>query len=204
MRNIQICLTRPFRTLALTLAVGLFSSSSVMANEPPNAEKMKKLKEVMMQQVSIMKPELQKKVKALSPKTQKSLMKILSQHTRYSDRISLRQVMHEVLSDYQSMVAGVMTDNPDQAAASARRLANHRIPKGGLLPYLGLENINDDQLAVLETFNDSVEGEAIKLAAAADAGDMAKAATHLGKISSGCVACHQVFRGQPGASDLLR
>ena len=131
-------------------------------------------------------------------------MKILGQHTRYSDKITLRQVMHEVLSDYQSIAAGIMTDNAEQAAASARRLANHRIPAGGLLPYLGLENINDGQLAVLETFNDAVEGEALKLAKAADAGDIGAAAVHFGKISSGCVACHNVFRGQPGVSDLLR
>lgn len=72
------------------------------------------------------------------------------------------------------------------------------------MPYLDLENINDAQLAVLETFNDSVEGEALKLAAAADTGDMATAAIHMGKVSSGCVACHKVFRGNPGASNLLK
>jgi len=194
---------KSLQKLTFVLMTGLLSSGTVMAAEPDPA-KMKKLKEIMMQQIGMMKPELQKKVKALSPKTQKSLMKILGQHTRYSDDITLRQVMHEVLSDYQSIAAGIMTDNPEQAAASARRLANHRIPAGGLLPYLGLENINDGQLAVLETFNDSVEGEALKLATAAESGDMGAAAVHFGKISSGCVACHKVFRSKPGASDLLR
>lgn len=205
MKNTHNSFTKLVQKLSFVVALGFLASSTAMATEQaPDPEKMKKLKAIMMHQVGMMKPELQKKVKALSPKTQKSLMKILSQHTRYSDRITLRQVMHEVLSDYQSLIAGVMTDNPEQAAASARRLANHRIPAGGLLPYLGLENINDGQLAVLETFNDSVEGEALKLATAADAGDMGKAAIHLGKISSGCVACHQVFRSKPGESDLLR
>jgi len=197
--------SKPFAKIALTLALGVFSGSSLMATEPEmNPEAMKKLKGIMMHQVGMMKPELQKKVKALSPKTQKLLMQILSQHTRYSDKITLRQVMHEVLTDYQSVVTGIMTDNPVQAAASARRLANHRIPAGGLLPYLGLENINDAKLAVLDTFNTSVEGEALKLAAAADAGDMGKAATHLANVTNGCMACHNVFRGQPGVSDLLR
>ena len=97
-----------------------------------------------------------------------------------------------------------MTDNPEQTADSARRLANHRIPVGGLLPYLGLENISDERLAVLDGFNTSVEGNALKLAAAAEAGDMATAASLVGPISSGCVACHGVFRTQPGVSDLLR
>ena len=194
-----------YKKLALSIAIGVFSVSSVMATEMPvNSEKMKKLQGILKHQMSLMKPELQKKVKGLSPKTKKSLIKILSQHTRYSDRITLRQVMHEVLSDYQSTVAGVMTDNPEQAAASARRLANHRIPAGGLLPYLGIDNITDGKLSVLETFNDSVEGEALKLAAAAEAGDMGAASIHLGKIASGCVGCHNVFRGQPGISDLLK
>ncbi len=193
------------KKVTLVLATGIFSVSSLFATETaPDPEKMKKLQGILKHQMSLMKPELQKQVKGLSPKTKKSLMKILGQHTRYSDRITLRQVMHEVLSDYQSMVAGVMTDNPVQAAASARRLANHRIPEGGLLPYLGLDNINDSKLAVLEAFNDSVEGEALKLAEAADSGDMAKAAIHLGKVSSGCVACHQTFRGKPGVSNLLK
>jgi mono/diheme cytochrome c family protein len=131
-------------------------------------------------------------------------MKILAQHSRYSDTATMRQVMTEVLSDYQSTVAGIMTENPEQTADSARRLANHRIPAGGLLPYLGMENINDERLAILEGFNDSVEGNAKKLAAAAEAGDMATAASLLGSISTGCVACHGVFRSKPGTSDLLR
>ena len=98
-----------------------------------------------------------------------------------------------------------MTDSAEMTAAAARRLANHRIPVGGLLPYMGIENINDDQLAVLAGFNDTVEGNALKLAEAADKGDMATAASLLGTITTGCVACHGVFRpGIPGTSDLLR
>ncbi len=194
---------KSLQKLTFILMTGALFSSTAIAAEPDPA-RMKEVKKIMMHQVSMMKPELQKKVKTLSPQTQKALMKILSQHTRYSDEITLRQVMHEVLSDYQSVAAGIMTDNPVQAAASARRLANHRIPAGGLLPYLGLDNINDAKLAVLGTFNDSVEGEALKLAKAAESGDMGAAAIHFGKISSGCIACHKVFRGKPGVSDLLR
>ena len=182
----------------------LISGSVVAADAKPNPEKMQELQKIMQHQMMLMKPELQAKVKVLSPKTKQSLMKILAQHSRYSDTATLRQVMTEVLADYQSMVAGIMTENKEQAADSARRLANHRIPVGGLLPYLGLENINDERLAILEGFNDSVEGNAKKLAAAADAGDMATAASLVGSISTGCVSCHGVFRGQPGRSNLLR
>ena len=131
-------------------------------------------------------------------------MAILAMHSRYSDEATLRQVMLEVLADYQTMVMGIMTDSNEMAADGARRLANHRIPVGGLLPYMGMENITDDRLAVLGTFNDSVEGNANKLADAAAAGDMATAASLLGDITSGCVACHAVFRSLPGKSDLLK
>lgn len=190
-----------FVSLAAAL---LISGSAVAADAKPDPQKMEKLQKIMQHQMMLMKPELQAKVKVLSPKTKQSLMKILAQHSRYSDTATLRQVMTEVLADYQSMVSGIMTENKEQVADSARRLANHRIPVGGLLPYMGLENVNDDRLAILEGFNDSVEGNAKKLAIAADAGDMAQAASLVGPITTGCVACHAVFRSQPGLSNLLR
>ena len=185
-------------------AAFLISGSAVAADGKPDPQKMKELQQIMQHQMMLMKPELQAKVKVLSPKTKQSLMKILAQHSRYSETATLRQVMTEVLADYQSMVSGIMTENKEQVADSARRLANHRIPVGGLLPYLGLENVNDDRLAILEGFNDSVEGNAKKLASAADAGDMALAASLVGPITTGCVSCHAVFRSQPGLSNLLR
>jgi hypothetical protein len=185
--------------VVVLLGSSLFAAN-VGAAEPGMAE----LKKVLQGQIELMSPELQEKVKGLSMDTKMSLMAILAMHSRNSERATMRQVMTEVLSDFQSIMAGVMTDNPEQTADSARRLANHRIPVGGLLPYLGLDNINDDRLAVLDGFNTSVEGNALKLAAAAEAGDMATAASLIGPISSGCVACHAVFRGQPGVSDLLR
>jgi hypothetical protein len=188
-------------SVAASMIIGsaLFSANSAAA-EPGMAE----LKKVLEGQIALMKPELQEKVKDLSMDTKMSLMAILAMHSRYSERATMRQVMTEVLSDFQSILAGVMTDNPEQTADSARRLANHRIPVGGLLPYLGIENISDERLAILNGFNDSVEGNALKLAAAAEAGDMTTAASLIGPIASGCVACHGVFRSQPGVSHLLR
>lgn len=40
-------------------------------------------------------------------------------------------------------------------------------------------------------------------AEAADKGNMAEAVVRMGEIASGCVACHQMFRGQPGITPLL-
>lgn len=191
------------KAVALTAALGL-SAGIGLAQAQPAGPDMQKLQQMMNQQISLMKPELQQKVKALSPKTKKLLLKIYSQHNRHSNQITLRQVMHEVLSDYHSMVTGVLTDNPEQAADSARRLANHRIPVGGLIPYLDMKFINDDGLASLAGFNDAVEGNAKRLAAAADEGDMVKASALVGEITTGCFGCHTIFRGVPGKSDLLR
>lgn len=145
-------------------------------------------------------PELRQKVMALSPQTKAMLKKLHDQHPRRSKELTLRQIMQEVLADYESMVSGIAADNAEQAADSARRLASHRIPKGGLLPYFALEHVNDADLGVLQTMNDAVEGNALKLAEAADKGDMAGAAARLSDIMVGCVACHQKFRGKPGVS----
>lgn len=157
-----------------------------------------------MQQLQSYKPELQEKVKALSPDTKAALKAVQAGHNRPSDILTLRQVMQEVLSDYQSIIAAVAVDNAAQAADSARRLANHRIPKGGLLPYFSLDQINDASLAALPGMNTQVEGHALKLAEAADKGDMAAAAEYIGEIGKGCVACHQLFRGQPGVSPHIK
>jgi len=184
---------------------GLVIGASLMIAGTANADDgMAELKKVLQGQIELMKPELQDKVKALSTDTKMSLMAILAMHSRYSDKATLRQVMLEVLADFQTMTMGIMTDSTEMTADSARRLANHRIPVGGLLPYMGMENVTDDRLAVLEGFNDSVEGNANKLADAAEAGDMGTAASLLGQITSGCVGCHAVFRTLPGASDLLK
>jgi cytochrome c556 len=190
----------PLFTLSITL---LFSSLSLVSNVSA-APSMNELKATMQKQINLMKPELQTKVKGLSTDTKMAIMAILAMHNRYSDNATLRQVMLEVLHDYQGIVTGLMTDSSELAADSARRLANHRIPIGGLLPYLGLENITNERLSLLETFNDTVEGNSIKLAKAADEGDMVKAASLLAPITSGCVACHGVFRSKPGVSDLLK
>ncbi|MCW8917369.1 MAG: hypothetical protein OQL08_00925 [Gammaproteobacteria bacterium] len=192
----------------LTLAaLSLASAGTVLAEEGMSAEqkaKMQEAQKMMQGEMKLMQPDLQQQVKALSPATKQAIAKIYSQHTRRSKTLSLRQVMHEVQSDYQSTATGILTDNYEQAADSARRLANHRLPKAGLIPYMKAEHVNDEMLGVLVPFNDSVEGNALRLAEAADKGDMTTAAEYFGKITSGCVACHQVFRGQPGLSPRLR
>ena len=67
-----------------------------------------------------------------------------------------------------------------------------------------LDKINAKDLGVLPAMEDTVEGSAHRLAAAAEKGDMGTAAQQFGAMSTGCVACHAHFRGQPGTSPRLK
>jgi len=200
--------SKAFKTFCITTVLVTASAGAFAAEQSaaPTMDKatMMKMQKLMKSDMALMKPDLQKQVKGLSKQTKKELMKILSGHNRRSDKLSLRQVMHEVLADYQSVASGLATDNTEQAADAARRIANHRLPIGGLLPYMAKTDVNDAMLASLVGFNDLVEGNALRLAAAADKGNSGEAAMYLGKIMQGCVACHQTFRGQPGKSTRLR
>lgn len=181
----------------LILACGFASSGLVLAEAPQNAAPMPAEMQQMMKTYT---PALRQKVMALSPELKATIQKLHAGHTRRAKETTLRQVMHEILSEYQSVASALATDNAEQAADAARRLANHRIPKGGLLPYFPLDKINNTDLAVLPAMNATVEGSALKLAEAADAGDMPRAASYMSDIMTGCVACHQKFRGTPGIS----
>lgn len=203
--NLATQISNSFKKVLKTTGLTLLISSSILASNVQAQAGMDGLKKVMKAQYQMMQPNLQNKVDDLSTDTKMSLMTILSMHSRQSQQATLRQVMLEVLADYQTMTMGIMTHSPEMTADAARRLANHRIPVGGLIPYLGLDNVNDARLSVLEGFNDSVEGNANKLANAAAKGDMGTAASLVGAISTGCVGCHSVFRpGNIGISNLLK
>jgi len=179
--------------LAGSLAsTGLAAAEAPKNGAPPPVE--------MQQMMKTYTPELRQKVMALSPELKATIQKLHAGHTRRAKETTLRQIMHEILSEYQSIASALATDNAEQAAESARRLANHRIPKGGLLAYFPLDNVNTKDLSVLPVMNEAVEGSALKLAEAADAGDMPKAASYMSDIMTGCVACHQKFRSVPGIS----
>ncbi|MES0327669.1 MAG: hypothetical protein ABUK13_05700 [Gammaproteobacteria bacterium] len=184
----------------------LFTSTSYANESIPAMDKttIMAMQKIMASDIALMKPDLQKQIKGLSKNTKMAMMKILSGHNRRSKQLTLRQIMHEVLADYQSIASGLATDNTEQAADAARRLANHRLPVGGLIPYMAKADVNDNKMASLVGFNDLVEGNALRLADAADKGNTNEAANYLGKIMEGCVACHQTFRGKPGISNRLR
>jgi hypothetical protein len=181
----------------LMLAACLVSTGLVAAEKPKNAASVPVEMQQMMKTYS---PELRQKVMALSPELKATIQQLHAQHMRRAKETTLRQIMHEITADYQAIAAASATDNAELASEAARRLANHRIPKGGLLAYFPLDKVNDNDLAVLPAMNEIVEGSALKLADAADKGDLPKAASYMSDIMTGCVACHQKFRGTPGVS----
>jgi hypothetical protein len=180
------------------MLAGCLTSTGLLAAEPPKNAAQAPVE--MQQMMKVYSPELRQKVMALSPELKGTIQKLHAGHPRRAKETTLRQIMHEILSEYQSIASAVATDNAEQAAEAARRLASHRIPKGGLLAYFPLDKVNNNDLAVLPAMNTAVEGSALKLAEAADAGDMPRAASYMSEIMTGCVACHQKFRGVPGIS----
>ncbi|MFP5380971.1 MAG: hypothetical protein ACLGG4_01780 [Gammaproteobacteria bacterium] len=176
---------------------GSLASTALFAAEPAKPAAMPAEMQQMMKMYT---PEMRQKAMALSPELKKTIQQLHAQHTRRAKETTLRQIMHEILADYQAIASALATDNAEAASEAARRLAGHRIPKGGLLPYFPLNQINDADLGVLPSMNTIVEGSALKLADAADAGNLPLAATYMSEVMNGCIACHAKFRGVPGVS----
>ncbi|MCO5095862.1 MAG: hypothetical protein M9884_00110 [Rhodocyclaceae bacterium] len=189
--------------IVTVVALGLGLSGAAWSQAPSKAD-MQRGAEIMQKQMSMMTPELVEKAKALSPEIKQFLVKIALKHSRHSDTLTLRQVMTEILADYQAIGAAIATDNGELASDAARRLANHRLPRGGMLPYLPLEKVTTKDLSLLPAMENIIEVGAIRLAEAAEKGDMGKAAQEFGAITGGCVTCHAHFRGQPGTSERLK
>lgn len=191
----------------VAIAAALLMSATLTAPagaQAPSPQELQRGKDFMQKSMGMMKPELLEKARALPPEIQQFLLKVAIKHSRHSTTLTMRQVMQEILADYQAVAGAIATDNGELAADAARRIADHRLPRGGMLPYLPLEKINARDLGVLPAMEDAVEGSARRLAAAAEKGDMVMAAQQFGTMTSGCVACHAHFRGQPGVSPLIK
>ena len=187
------------------LAPGSAAPARAQASAPAaDMAEMRRGMELMQKQMALMTPDLVEKANALSPQIKQFLMKVALKHPRQSDRLTLRQVMQEILADYQAVAGALAVENGDLAADAARRIADHRLPRGGMLPYLPIEKVSDQALSVLPAMEEAVEAGARRLAEAAEKGDMVTAAQHFGTMTSGCVACHAHFRGQPGTSPRVR
>lgn len=147
-----------------------------------------------------MSPEFQAQVKKLPPEFVQQFKKMTAKHTRYSEDATARQVMMELLSDVQCTTAGLMVENGEMAADCAVRASRHRWPKGHLLAYVKLEQINVDSLATLPKINEQVEGGLERVAEMALKKDFVSAGAEMGKVLSGCSSCHNLFRFGKGDS----
>lgn len=150
-------------------------------------------------------PELKQRVLSLSPEILGRIGKSeKTEKSPFEEQFTARQVMQQMLSDLQAIAASLAVDNGKMAAENARRLVNHPSPKGIVFPYVALDRINDANFSTLPTMYQATFGNAKRLAEAADEGNIPLAASYFGSVMSGCVACHQIFRGTPGVSNRLR
>ena len=150
-----------------------------------------------------MSPEFMEQVKKLPPEFVQQFKKMTAKHTRYSEDATARQVMAELLSDVQCTTAGLMVENGEMAADCAVRASRHRWPKGHLLAYVKLEQINADSLAALPKINGQVEGGLERVAEFALKKDFVSAGAEMGKVMEGCATCHSLFRFGKGESPYI-
>ncbi|MDP2792966.1 MAG: hypothetical protein Q8O25_02610 [Sulfurisoma sp.] len=147
-----------------------------------------------------MSKEFMGQVQKLPPEFVQQFKKMTAKHTRYSEEATARQVMMELLSDVQCVTAGLMVENGEMAADCAIRASRHRWPKGHLLAYVKLDQINVDSLSALPKVNETVEGGLERTAEFAIKKDFVSAGAEMGKVLSGCSTCHSLFRFGKGES----
>ena len=147
--------------------------------------------------------EFQEQVKKLPPEFMKQFKAMTAKHTRFSNEATLRQVMMELLSDTQCVTTMIMVENAEMAADCAHRASAHRYPKGHIMAYVKLEQINADSLGVLPRINAKVEGGFERVAEFAMKKDFASAGLEMGQVMQGCVECHALFRFDKGSSPYI-
>lgn len=195
--------------LAAVAVLGAAVTGSVSAAEehknPANGHKYPSIEKTSADapQQHKMSPEFQAQVKKLPPEFIQQFKKMTAKHTRYSEDATARQVMMELLSDVQCVTAGLMVENGEMAADCAVRASRHRWPKGHLLAYVKLEQINADSLAALPKINGTVEGGLERVAEMALNKNFPGAGAEMGKVLEGCSNCHNLFRFGKGDSPYI-
>jgi len=181
--------------------LGTTAVSSVYADAPKypsvdktSADSAKKYK---------MSKEFMDQVSKLSPEFLAQFKKMTSKHTRFSEDATARQVMMELLSDTQCVTTMIMVENGEMAADCAIRASAHRWPKGHLLAYVQLNQINADSLGALPGINELVERGLERVAEFAIKKDFISAGAEMGHVLRGCATCHSMFRFDKGTSPYI-
>jgi hypothetical protein len=150
-----------------------------------------------------MSPEFMEAVGKLPPEFINQFKKMTSKHTRFSEDATARQVMMELLSDTQCVTTMLMVENGEMAADCALRASAHRWPKGHLLAYVQLNQINAASLGALPGINEMVERGLERVAEMAIKKDFIGAGAEMGNVLKGCATCHAMFRFDKGTSKYI-
>jgi hypothetical protein len=187
--------------IAVATAVAVLAAATAHAQGPtyPSVEKTsadtpKKYK---------MSKEFMEAVGKLPPEFLDQFKKMTSKHVRFSEDATARQVMMELLSDTQCVTTMLMIENGEMAADCAMRASTHRWPKGHLLAYVQLNQINVESLSALPTINGMVEKGLERVADLAIKKDFIGAGAEMGNVLRGCATCHAMFRFDKGTSKYI-
>lgn len=150
-----------------------------------------------------MTPEFMEQVNKLPPEFLAKFKNMTKKHTRFSHQATARQVMTELVTDVNCVTTMLMTENSEGAADCALRASRHRWPKGHLLAYVQLNQINHDSLSILPTINGMVEVGLEQVAELAMKKDFVAAGEKMGGVLKGCAMCHNVFRFGKGESPYI-
>ena len=150
-----------------------------------------------------MSKEFMEAVGKLPPEFLDQFKKMTSKHTRFSEDATARQVMMELLSDTNCVTTMLMVENGEMAADCAMRASTHRWPKGHLLAYVQLNQINVESLSALPTINGMVEKGLERVADMAIKKDFIGAGAEMGNVLRGCATCHAMFRFDKGTSKYI-
>ncbi len=150
-----------------------------------------------------MSKEFMEAVGKLPPEFLDQFKKMTSKHTRFSEDATARQVMMELLTDTNCVTTMLMVENGEMAADCAMRASAHRWPKGHLLAYVQLHQINIESLSALPTINGMVEKGLERVADLAIKKDFIGASAEMGNVLRGCATCHAMFRFDKGTSKYI-
>jgi hypothetical protein len=150
-----------------------------------------------------MSKEFMEAVGKLPPEFIDQFKKMTSKHTRFSEDATARQVMMELLTDTNCVTTMLMVENGEMAADCAMRASAHRWPKGHLLAYVQLNQINIESLSALPTINGMVEKGLERVADLAIKKDFIGAGAEMGNVLRGCATCHAMFRFDKGTSKYI-
>ena len=106
----------------------------------------------------------------------------------------LRAIMQELSSDMRAITDGIVLEEWQAIAEAAARIADHRKPplaeRQRIIGYLG------DEAGSFKSHDNEVHLAASKLSEAATRKDGAAVIDTFARVQSGCLACHQQFRGK--------